>query len=67
MRMGLDFLAVLFGIYLIHNDGWEGWMDRGFWSGKGVGLGWLHRDGTVTRLDIPRWTRDVQGVHERTR
>lgn len=44
MRMGLDFLAVLFGIYLIHNDGWEGWMDvGGFWSGKGVGLGWLHR------------------------
>ena len=42
-------------------------MDGGFWSGKGVGLGWLHRDGTVTRLDIPRWTRGVLDVHERTR
>lgn len=27
----------------------------GFWCGKGVGFGYTG-DGTVTRLDIPRWT-----------
>ena len=36
----------------------DGWTDG--WFGVGKGLGLVHRDRTVTRLDIPRWTSGVK-------
>ena len=38
-------------------------MDGGF--GVGKGLGWVYRDRTVTRLDIPRWTSGVAACMRR--